>query len=62
MHWHTKRVKPDDGNEPKLRHVMDGSQRRALNNFYRYFECDTRNIVLGACTDGMNPFGNQKHT
>ena len=59
MRWHAERKKPDDGDDPKLRHVKDGSQWRALNNFYRYFECDARNIVLGACTDGMNPFGNQ---
>ena len=59
MRWHAERKKPDDGDDPKLRHVKDGSQWRALNNLYRYFECDARNIVLGACTDGMNPFGNQ---
>ena len=59
MRWHAERKKPDDGDDPKLRHVKDGSQWRALNSFYRYFECDARNIVLGACTDGMNPFGNQ---
>ena len=59
MRWHAERKKPDDGDDPKLRHVKDGSQWRALNNFYRYFECDARNIVLGACTDGMNPFANQ---
>ena len=59
MRWHAERKKPDDGDDPKLRHVKDGSQWRALNNFYRYFECDARNIVLAACTDGMNLFGNQ---
>ena len=59
MRWHAERKKPDDGDDSKLRHVKDGSQWRALNSFYRYFKCDARNIVLGVCTDGMNPFGNQ---
>ena len=59
MRWHGERKKLDDGDDLKLRHVKDGSQWRALNSFYRYFKCDARNIVLGACTDGMNPFGNQ---
>ena len=58
MCWHAERKKPDDGDDPKLRQVKDGSQWRALNSFYRYFECDARKIVLSACTDGMNPFGN----
>ena len=56
---HAERKKPDDGDDPKLRHVKDGSRWRVLNSFYRYFGCDARNIVLGACTDGMNLFGNQ---
>ena len=55
------RGEEEAGNEDdlKLRHVKDGSQWRAFNGEYWYFECDARNIVLGACTDGMNPFGNQ---
>ena len=57
--WHMERKKLDDGDDPKLRHVKDGIQWRVLNGFYRYFEFNARNIVLGACTDGMNPFGNQ---
>ena len=26
MRWHSERVKPDDGDEPKLRHLADASQ------------------------------------
>ena len=59
MCWHAERVKPDDGDDLKLRHLADASQRRAFNVEYRYFADDARNIVLGASTDGMNPFGNQ---
>ena len=31
MRWHAERVKLDDGDEPKLRHLADASQWRALN-------------------------------
>ena len=59
MRWHAERVKPDDGDEPKLRHLADASQWRALNAEFDFFANDPRNIVLGASSDGMNPFGNQ---
>jgi hypothetical protein len=59
MRWHTERVKPDDGDDPKLRHLADASKWRAFNAEYGYFTYDPRNIMLGASTDGMNPFGNQ---
>ena len=59
MRWHAERVKPDDGDEPKLRHLADASQWRALNAEFEFFANDPRNIVLGASSDGMNPFGNQ---
>ena len=58
MHWHAERKKPDDGDDPKLRHLVDGSQWRTLNTVYGFVAEDPRNIVLGASTDGMNPFGN----
>jgi hypothetical protein len=25
MRWHAERMKPDDGDDPKLRHLVDGS-------------------------------------
>ena len=59
MRWHAERVKPDDGDEPKLRHLADASQWRALNAEFEFFANDPRNIVLGVSSDGMNPFGNQ---
>jgi hypothetical protein len=59
MRWHAEREKLDDGDDMKLRHLADASQWRAFNGEYRYFIGDARNIVLGACTDGMNLFGNQ---
>jgi hypothetical protein len=59
MRWHADRVKPDDGDDLKLRHLVDASQWRALNTEYPYFANDPRNIVLGVSIDGLNPFGNQ---
>ena len=59
MRWHVERKKPDDGDDPRLRHLVDGSQWRAFNAVYGFAAQDPRNIVLGASIDGMNPFGNQ---
>ena len=59
MRWHADRVKPDDGDDPKLRHIADASQWRTLNAEYKYFADNPRNIVLGASTDGMILFGKQ---
>ena len=59
MRWHKDRKKPDDGDDPKLRHPADASQWRALKGEDADFAADPRNIVLGVSTDGMNPYGNQ---
>ena len=59
MRWHKEREKPDDGDEPKLRHPADASQWRALKGEDVDFAADPRNIVLGVSTDGINPYGNQ---
>ena len=58
MCWHVERVKPDVGDEPKLRHLADASQWRALNAEFDFFANDPRSIMLGANSDGMNLFGN----
>ena len=59
MRWHAERKKPGDGDDPRLRHLVDGSQWRAFNAVYGFAAEDPRNIMVGASTDGMNPFGNQ---
>ena len=59
MRWHAEMKKPDDGDDPRLRHLEDGSQWRAFNAVYGFATEDPRNIMLGASTNGMNPFGNQ---
>jgi len=58
MRWHAVRKVPDDGDDPKMRHPVDGSQWRALNAEYG-FHLDPRNVMLGVSSDGMNPFGKQ---
>nr|XP_045086478.1 uncharacterized protein LOC120969352 isoform X2 [Aegilops tauschii subsp. strangulata] len=37
MRWHAERVKPDDGDEPEVRHLPDASQSRALNAEFDFF-------------------------
>ena len=59
MRWHAERTKPNDGDDQKRRHLVDGSQWRAFNAVYGFSVEDPRNIMLGASIDGMNPFGNQ---
>jgi len=62
MRWHAERSKPDDGDDPKLRHPADASQWRALDCEYQDFAAEPRNIRLGVSTNGLNPFGNQSST
>ena len=38
MRWHAERNKPDDGDDTKARHLVDGSQWRALNAKYHFSE------------------------
>ena len=50
MRWHTERVKPDDGDEPKLRHLADASQWIALNAEFEFFSqmsYDKRKVMDG---------------
>ena len=51
MRWHAERKKPNDGDDPRLRHLVDGSQWRAFNVVYEFAAEDPRNIVLGVSTE-----------
>jgi hypothetical protein len=42
-----------------LRHPADGSQWRNIDNKFKDFAGDARNIRFGLSTDGFNPFGEQ---
>ncbi|XP_074271167.1 uncharacterized protein LOC141595093 [Silene latifolia] len=53
MVWH-QNGRNKDG---KLRHVADASQWRNIDRDFSDFGREPRNLRLGLCTDGINPFG-----
>lgn len=61
LRWHAEERKVTDG---KLRHPADAIQWKKINDKYKTFSDDPRNIRFGLSTDGMNPFGNMssKHS
>ena len=48
-------MRKDDG---ILRHPADSPQWRNIDTMYSSFGEEIRNLGLGLCTDGINPFGN----
>ena len=54
LQWHAKRRKDD----ATLRHPADSPQWRNIDRIHPEFASDPRNLRLGLCTDGMNPYGN----
>lgn len=54
MTWHADREKPND---QLLRHPADSPQWKKINVDFPVFGEESRNVRLGLCTDGMNPFG-----
>ncbi|XP_074290317.1 uncharacterized protein LOC141617046 [Silene latifolia] len=55
MLLHDKERKKDG----KLRHVADAPQWRTIYRDFPEFGSEPRNLRLGLCTDGINPFGTQ---
>ncbi|XP_074298247.1 uncharacterized protein LOC141629085 [Silene latifolia] len=53
MVWHHEERNKDG----KLRHVADAPQRRTIDRTFPDFGGEPRNLRLGLCTDGINPFG-----
>jgi Transposase family tnp2 len=53
LQWHMDDRK-DDG---MLRHPEDFSEWRNINRIFKDFGDEPRNLRLGLCTDGMNPYG-----
>ncbi|XP_074297407.1 uncharacterized protein LOC141628126 [Silene latifolia] len=53
MVWHHEERNKDG----KLRHVADAPQWRTIDRTFPDFGGEPRNLRLGLCTDGINPFG-----
>jgi hypothetical protein len=54
LQWH-RDCRKDDG---ILRHPADSPEWRNIDRLFNDFGDDARNLRLGLCTDGMNPYGN----
>ncbi|XP_074271531.1 uncharacterized protein LOC141595463 [Silene latifolia] len=44
--------------DDKIRHPADSTRWKSIDHLFPEFGSDARNLRLGLCTDGMNPFGN----
>jgi hypothetical protein len=53
MRWHAE-GRTKDG---VLRHPADGQAWKSFDNLHPEFAADSRNVRLGLCSDGFNPFG-----
>jgi ssDNA-binding Zn-finger/Zn-ribbon topoisomerase 1 len=53
LRWHAEGRKKDG----LMRHPADSPQWRNIDRKYKVFREEVRNLRLGLCTDGMNPFG-----
>jgi hypothetical protein len=58
MQWHKK----ERVNDRKMRHPADSKAWKHVDNKYRWFEKEARNVRLGLASDGFNPFGMQSTT
>ncbi|GJT00823.1 putative ribonuclease H-like domain-containing protein [Tanacetum coccineum] len=54
LRWHVEDRKIDR----KMRHVVDASQWKNIDNHYTNLGAEIRNIRFGLSLDGSNPFGN----
>lgn len=52
LRWHAEMRKKDG----KLRHPADAPQWRTIDRIFPEFGEEARNLRLGLCTDGMNPY------
>ena len=54
LRWHSDRVKKGH----LLTHPSDSPEWKSIDRLHKTFGDEVRNLRLGLCTDGMNPFGN----
>ena len=45
-------------NDGFLKHPVDAPEWKGINRLHKTFGGEDRNLRLGLCTGGMNPFGN----
>ncbi|XP_054797583.1 uncharacterized protein LOC129302714 [Prosopis cineraria] len=53
LRWHFDEKLSDR----KLRHLADSPQWKTIDHIFPQFGSDSRNLRLGLCTDGINPYG-----
>jgi len=53
MTWH----QAHDAVDGVMVHPSDGEAWKRFNSVHPYFSAESRNVRLGLCTDGFNPFG-----
>ena len=53
MRWHKEELVSDG----KMRHPADSLVWKHVNDMYKWFDSDPRNVRLGLASDGFNPFG-----
>ena len=53
MRWHNEHQQDDD----VMRHPSEGEAWKHFNRMHPDFASESRNVRLGLCTDGFNPFG-----
>ncbi|GKF13504.1 hypothetical protein Tco_0054966, partial [Tanacetum coccineum] len=59
MIWHATRKCTEPG---KMQHPVDGGAWKKFDMKYPDFAKEPRNVRLGLCADGFNPFGNLSQT
>ena len=57
MRWHKEREIPEKGT---MVHPSDSPAWKHFDKTYPEFASEPRNVRLGLCTDGFNPFGNDR--
>ena len=53
MRWHDDHFVEDD----EMRHCFDSSAWKHFNAMHPSFAAESRNVILGLCNDGFQPFG-----
>ena len=52
MRWHAEHMSEDG----VMRHCSDSEAWKHFNHYHPDFAAESRNVRLGLCTDGFNPF------